>query len=167
VQPANGSTQSTLAATQDSFTRGATPTSNHGTQTFMRVKAQGEKVSFAAFDVSSLSGTVTSAVLKLFVRDLIDPGTVQVHAVQEPWSETTITHNTRPQISAPVTSRSISSAQHGTTIEIDITSIVQGWQASPTTAYGVAISAADALHVRFDTRDGINAPAVEVDISGP
>src|SRR5690606_25453426 len=152
----------TLAVTADTFTRGSSPGSNHGSQSFMRVNASGDKVSYAAFDVSSLGSPVTSAVLRLFVQDVLSSGTVQVHALQGPWSEATVTHNTRPPSGAVLAAHAVGTAAEGTTIEIDITSIVQGWQASPATAHGIALTAAGGLHVLFDTREAANPPAIEV-----
>jgi hypothetical protein len=163
IVPAGG-TIVTLADLQDSFTRGESPNSQHGTRTYMRVKAAGEKVGFAAFDLSNLNGTVNSAVLKLYVQDLPAPGILQVHAVTTAWTETSITHNTRPAITAPLTTETISESQLGTSIEIDITAIVQSWIDSPLTAHGIALTAADSLHVLFDTRESVNAPSIEVSI---
>ena len=160
-----GSTEVDLSAVQDSFTRGATPASNHGGLSFMRVRAFGEKVSFAGFDASALSGqSVTAATLQLTVNDLLAAGSVQVHEVLGPWSEGTITHDTRPPIGAPVISQTVSSAG---LVEIDITSIVQNWAASPTTAYGIAITATNNdAHITFQTSEGANPPVVQVSLAG-
>src|SRR5690606_18598582 len=102
-------------------------------------------------DVSALSGSVTTAVLKLHVQDLVSTGIVRVHALQGSWSEGAVTHNDRPVLTTPLASRSISPIQEGTTIEIDITSIVRSWQVSPGTAYGVALTGTNGLHVTFDS----------------
>jgi len=159
-----GGTTITLSDTGDSFTRGATPDKNFGSKTFARVKASGEKVSFAQFDVSALTGTVTSAILNLPVQNVLAAGTLNVSSVQASWDEQTITHTDKPLVNdVPAAATSISTGDVGTTIQIDVTGLVQQWALSPGDAFGIALTAADALHVLFDTKEGAgSAPFIEV-----
>ena len=88
----------TLADTGDSFTRAPKPDNNFGGKDFMRVRANGEKVSFAQFDASGLSGVVTSAILHITVQDVPTAGILNVSSVQASWDEGVITHNNKPAL---------------------------------------------------------------------
>ena len=153
----------TLDSAGDSFTRAPNPTTNYGNRDFMRVRAPGEKISFVQFDLSNLSGTPVSATLNLYVQETRTPGTLNVNEILEPWLESSITHDNRPLFDpAPVTTTMVASGDTGGIIQIDVTGLVQQWASDPANAFGVALTAADSLHVLFDTEETPNPPYIEV-----
>lgn len=166
VSDATGS-MLTLPDIADTFSRKFAPDATSGTKTFMKVHGPNEKqLSFVRFDVSGLNDTVSAATLKLYVREVLNAGIVDVRVVQDNWSELQLTHNNKPMYSAaPVTSLALSPADEGTVVSLEITGLVQQWAASPATAFGIALTSQN-LNARFDTREGAHAPAVEVMLNG-
>ncbi len=165
VTVAGGGGTTTLPDIADSFTRGATGVedTNYGLLEFMRVENLGVKSSFVRFDISSLTGAVISATLNLPVGEVLNPGTVSVHAVQEAWSELAITHNNQPSVDVvPVTTFVVVSSDGGTVVQVDITDLVAAWQADPTAAFGIAMKHVGQTHVAFSTRETANGPFVDV-----
>ncbi len=162
----SGGSSATLNAVGDSTTRTSHPSSNFGDETFMRVKAFGEKFSFVDFDVSSLGTTVGSAVLNLYVQDLRTAGTLLVHPIQSSWTEFGITHNNKPGLGAAQAALSLSTSDEGGYVQIDITTLVQQWAASPGSAFGIGLTTTDSLHALFDTIEAGNAAFIEVSTSG-
>jgi hypothetical protein len=130
----------------------------------MRVKSYGDKEGFVDFDISGLSGTVTSAILNLHVQEVMSTGGVNVSAMLAAWDEDQITHNNKPA-HAPTPSAvfAVNSSDEGATIQIDVTSLVQQWASSPSTAYGIALTAANSnAHILFDTKEAGNAAFIDV-----
>lgn len=152
----------TLISAGDSTTRTSNPNSNFGDETFMRVKAYGEKFSFIEFDVSGLGTTVGSAVLNLYVQDLRTAGTLLVHPIQSSWEEFGITHNNKPDLDAAQAAHSLSASDEGGYVQIDITALLQQWAAFPGTAFGIGLTTADSLHALFDTIEAGNSAFIEV-----
>ena len=91
-----GGTTASLAVTDDAFTRAPNPDNNYGSRDFMRVRSNGDKVSFADFDTAGLTGIVSSATLNLYVQDVLISGTLNINQVLGDWDEQSITHNSRP-----------------------------------------------------------------------
>src|SRR5262245_26905076 len=96
----------TLTAAAAAQTSSAQPTLRFGALPVMAVR-QGAKdaalVSYVRFDVSSLPSepAVQSAVLRLWVRSVVTPGTIEVAPVLGPWQEGTITAGSAPELGAP------------------------------------------------------------------
>lgn len=161
VSPGGGS-MITLVDSADTFSNKARPGANFGSRKFARAHGPNEKkVGFVQFDVSALSGTVNGAALNLFVRDVLASGVLDVHAVQEDWSELELTHDNRPPYGPPVASLALTPADEDSLVSLDLTGLVQQWAVSPATAFGIALTSQN-LHVKFDTREAANAPAIEV-----
>ncbi|MBA3564580.1 MAG: DNRLRE domain-containing protein [Gammaproteobacteria bacterium] len=134
-----------------------------GTKTFIRVDGPDEhKVGFVQFDVSALNGTLSTALLKLHVQDVLDPGVLDIHAAQGVWNELSLTHRNKPPYDpAPLASVALTGADEGNVISVDVTSLVQQWAASPSAAFGIALSS-HALHALFDTRETAHEAFIEV-----
>ena len=50
-----------------------------------------------------------------------------------------------------------------TSVQVDITSLVAAWQASPSTAFGLALKDTGQARVVFDTRETGNGAFIEID----
>jgi hypothetical protein len=98
--PANVTTPSaaattTFTASEDSYTDQTTPTSNFGTSSTVNSDNSPMQQGYLKFDVAGVSGTVTSAVIRLFVKD--ETGNAPVLAsTTNGWSESTINWNNQP-----------------------------------------------------------------------
>jgi hypothetical protein len=166
--PGGGGGTATLATIADTFTRSTSTTGdrNYGTNPIMRVERPGTKISYLQFDTSGLTGPVSSALLTLSVDEVIVAGTVSVHAIEEAWTETGITANNSPSTAvASAATFPVLGSDVGTEIQVDITALVAAWQASPGTAFGLALRHVDTTRVAFDTKEGGSAAFIDVDMN--
>jgi hypothetical protein len=143
--------QATLVA--DAHVNSAMPTVNSGA--ISNLDAGGGYTTFLQFDLSMLpSGTTASqvsrAVLRLYVNRVTTPGLVALAPVAGAWGEYSVTYATEPSIGSATSLFSVNQA--GAFVAIDVTSLVQGWIASPATNNGVALSAGTAI-VQFDSKE--------------
>jgi hypothetical protein len=167
VRSANGGTigpgsGTVLAASGDTFSIKASPDATVGSKTFVRVHGPNEKaIGFVQFDVAGLSGGVTAATLELFVREVRAVGTLEVHPVNAAWREASLSYNNKPPYGATIASLAVTANDVGRTISLDVTTLVQQWTAAPSGAFGVALTS-PGMHVRFDSREGANPPAIKV-----
>ena len=101
--PPGGSTL-TFSPTDDAQVRSSTPTSNFGTMTTIRLGGEGTATTYRTylkFNVSGLSGTVTSVKLRLFATDA-SPNIARVFAVADTaWTESTLNWNNKPVMGTP------------------------------------------------------------------
>ena len=117
----------TFTAQADAYVRDSTPTKNFGTASGLRVKTASSGVyrSFVRFSVTGLTGTVTSAKVRLYATDgSVDGGSLRTVA-DTTWSQSTINWNNAPGFSA----NSLATAGRvasGTWVELDVTSYVSG-----------------------------------------
>jgi hypothetical protein len=139
-----------LAAAQDVltgnvFTSSNTPKTNYGTSPALVVGAGGNtylQFSFAnpPFGPGGLTGSnIAAADLVVYVDAVAAPGTMDVYAVNGPWSQGTITYNNAPTL-AP--GNKILSAVSVTTtgfLSLNVTSTVQDWLNGTLPNYGVEL----------------------------
>ena len=96
--PSTGS--QTVTASEDSNTQEDNPNSNHGSNNSLWVKSDNSKVrrSYVKFPLPAIPGgcTVTSAVLRLYVRTGPQPRTLAVYRAGAAWTEAGITWNNQP-----------------------------------------------------------------------
>jgi hypothetical protein len=95
-----------FAPTDDARVSLGSPTSNYGSDTFLRVRSKGSSSheSYLKFSVTGLTGAPTSAILRLFVTNG-SPDGGDVYLVGNSWDESTITASNAPVISgSPVAS---------------------------------------------------------------
>jgi hypothetical protein len=96
--PSTGS--QTVTASEDSNTQEDNANSNHGSNNSLWVKSDNGKVRrvFVKFPLPAIPGgcTVTSAVLRLYVRTGPQARTLAVYRPDADWTEATITWNNQP-----------------------------------------------------------------------
>jgi hypothetical protein len=100
---------------------------------------------FLRFDLSTLpAGTTTSqiahATLTVFVNRVNAAGSVTLSPAASTWTEIGITGDTMPDIGASANTFTASMA--GQFIALDVTSMVQGWVAQPSTNFGFVLGSA-------------------------
>ena len=98
------------------------PTTNYATNTRLVVDASPATQSLLRFNVTGISGTVTSARVRLFVSDPSSDGG-QLFRTSSSWSETSVTWNTKPAATSGAFG-DIGTAASGTWIEYNVTSAV-------------------------------------------
>jgi subtilisin family serine protease len=135
VTVTSGSTTVTLNAVADAHVHdGTTAGTNYGTATTIEQKnsttAGNNRRTFVRFDMTSVTGAVSQAKLRLYGSSVTTAKLVGVYAVSDiTWGETTITWNNAPAIGA----KQGSSQTVGTTaayVEWDLTGYVQARKAA-------------------------------------
>lgn len=127
---------STLAVTEDSFVRGGTyDGDNYGTQTTITLKKRDSNASFVRegylkFNKSAFTGTVNSAVLKLYVNSLHSNTTsFSLQAIginNNSWTESALKYSNRPTEAGTALGTATANAA-GTYVELDVTSFVKNY----------------------------------------
>ena len=122
--------------------------------------------SYARFDLSSLpkDAAVPRAVLRVWVRGVVTPGTIEVLPALAPWQEETLAADARIELGAPVAMFAVGTGQVGRAVEVDVTRLVQDWAGGLLENYGLALRADDssAIDALFDTRESGRAPELEI-----
>ncbi len=133
------------------------PNSNQGLDTTLRVKTQtgASYQSFLKFDLASLTGSVTSARLRLFCTDASNSGG-RLYPVATGWTETGITWNNRPTLPG-ASLATLGAVAANTWVEIDVTSSVPG-----AGLYAFALAGGSTDSVYYSSREGSNPPQLVV-----
>ena len=108
----------------DSYVSQATPDTNYGSNSTLRVDSSPIIDSYLRFDLQSLSGTVTSATLRVFANSSQTVGFDVRGVSDDSWVESSITYNTAPGFSSVVDSSGPVTA--GNSYDFDVTSLVVG-----------------------------------------
>ena len=136
----------TVTAGADSEVRSGKPNQNFGTGSTLAVDQDPMSESYLKFDVAGVSGTVSSARLRLRITDATKNGPY-VRSTGSAWAETSLTYGNRPAATSPaLDNRAAVSA--GAWVEYDVTRAVSG-----DGAYSFALTA--------DSKDGMDFAARE------
>ncbi|WP_327204854.1 CBM96 family carbohydrate-binding protein [Paenibacillus sp. DMB20] len=122
-----------LTAIEDSFVRGGTYAGdNYGSLNAMTVKlrssnASYDRTGYVKFDTSSLSGTVSSAIIKIYVTNIHSNTTsykMEARGISnDVWSETSINATNQPT-EAGTALGTVTVSQEGVYVSFDVTSFV-------------------------------------------
>ncbi len=111
---------------------------------------------------------LTSAVLRLKVYTISgpSPSTVNIQKVTapSPLDTTTATYNTVTVDPTVQTTKTIAAADIGSTVDIDITSLIISWFTTPFP--GIAITCTDGTYVLFDSFNSANPPQLILTCGG-
>ncbi len=161
ISPGMGGGTLTLSPSDDARVSLGFPRSNYGSDTVIRIRGAGTSSheSYLKFNVAGLTGTPTSAKLRLFVTDG-SPDGGDVYIVGNSWDESTITAGNAPAISgSPIASAG--SVINGIWIEIDITSEITG---NGTYSFGMRSNSSNSA--RYSSKEGANPPELVIEQSG-
>lgn len=124
--PSGGGSSTTFTVEADAFTKADNPTQNTGGWSYMRADSSPIRNAYLRFDVRGLSGSVSSATLRLYATDSSSAG-VSVWTAANNWKESgsgSITYNNAPNDIADITDSGPISANSW--VEIDVTDAVSG-----------------------------------------
>ena len=148
----------TFPAAMDSIVSAGSPTKNYGSYDYIRglLSPPDEYRPYVSFNVSGLSGTVTRAVIRLYVTDGSDKGGAWYPVDASAWTESGLIWNNAPPLTGtPVAN--IGAVAAGTWIEIDVTAIVTG-----NGSYSFGATTTSANSVRYSSKEGANPPQLVV-----
>jgi hypothetical protein len=150
----------TATPVADSYIDSSAPTTTHGTLTSLRADGSPTVNSYLRFNLTGVSGTVTSATLRVFATTAQSTGYDAYSVADNTWGEATITSANAPPFGATKlgSSGKITAA---TWTSVDVTSAVTG-----NGTYSFGISTANATAVSFSSRDGANPPQLVVTYAG-
>lgn len=161
--PARAVTATLIA---DAHVSSAQPATNFGTLTNLAVG--NGYTTLLQFDLGALpAGTtaagISRATLRLYVNRADTPGLLSLSPVLASWAEYSVTANSQPRLGAGTTVVQASAA--GAFLTLDVTSLVAGWIAAPSTNFGLALSAGTAA-VQLDSKENdLTSHAPELDIT--
>ena len=135
----------------------------------------GVRHAFAKFDLTPLPpGVVISrATLRLWVSDLPNAGSIDLHLVTGTWDEGSLTAATAPAFAAtPFATQPIAAGDEKSYLTVDVTTVVQGWATAPASNFGLAVlpNALDNIRLELDSKEntGTSHPMeIEVTFDGP
>lgn len=126
LEPAQRRSAATASftAVADAAVQAALPSQNFGSTPTLLSDTSPQEQSLLRFNVTGLSGTVTRAVLRLYVSNGSADGPA-VYSTASGWTEGAVTWNTRPAVSgSPLAD--LGSVTSGSFVEVDVTSAVSG-----------------------------------------
>ena len=143
--------EATLVA--DAHVNSALPTVNSGSLANLNVG--NGYTTLLQFDLGLLpagttSAQVSRAVLRLYVNRLDTVGLVNLQPITSSWQESNVTYATIPTLAAAA--QVVNVTQSGAYVAVDVTSLVQGWIANPSTNHGLALTAATAS-LQLDSKE--------------
>jgi hypothetical protein len=143
----------TFSVGHDALVKSASPGSNYGTATFLRLRnASGDIYNtYLKFTVAGISGTVVSAKVRLFSYNG-GPDGGAIRAVSNDynsggsWVETGLTYNNAPALTGGVLDSKVN-VQDNTWVEYDVTSAVTG---NGTFSFGLSSGSHDSVYFYSD-----------------
>ena len=157
----NGSpTGATFVAAADSYVDASAATSNFGALTQVRIDGSPLVRTFLRFTVSGASGTVRSAVVRVYANTGQTTGYDLYSVTSSTWGETTITAANAPPFGATRLGSS-GKITAGSWTSVDVTSAVTG-----NATYSFGLSTAAATAVSLSSREGAHPPELIVTWTG-
>lgn len=156
--------EATLVA--DTHVNSARPAVNSGAISNLNVG--GGYTALLQFDFSTLpagttAGQVSKAVLRLYCNRVDTAGPVSLQPVSGAWGEYSVTYSTLPLLGT--VAQTVQVGQAGAYVTVDVTALVQGWVADPSTNNGLALTAGTAA-VEFDSKENdLTGHAAELDVT--
>src|SRR5512138_1504819 len=149
----------TFPASADAYVSADSTTSNFGLTNTLRADSLPDFHSYLRFNVGDLSGTVTSATLRLYTTSSSSTGYQIKRVNNQGWEEAAITYNNAPSVGSLVGSSGNFSANNWTTV--DVTSLITG-----NGVYDLALTTTSTSNINLNSRDATsNQPQLVVQTS--
>jgi len=150
----------TFTSVADSYVESSNPSTNYGSATQIRVDGSPDVRSYLRFNVQGLSGTVTSATLRVYANSAVTAG-YDAHSLSDnTWVESAITYNNAPPLGGILGSSG--NVNSNTWTSVNVTSYITGngtYNLGLTTSGGTALSLAS-------REAGANAPQFVIQTGG-
>jgi len=144
-----------VALTQDTYIVPGNA-ANFGSGATINVGGATSDQGLVQFDVTQLAaGTVSKAILILYVNKVPTSGTVNFSVANGAWTEATVSGTSGfPSVGATVAS-SVPISTAGQYIAVDATATVQNWVTNPSTNNGFIITPNGGVSVLFDSKESL------------
>jgi hypothetical protein len=141
-----------VIASEDAYVTQASPSTTHpsGSQIYNLASATAATRGYVKFDVTGVTGTVTSAKLRLWVTDGTDNGGAW-WLVSDAWTEAAVTWANGPLPTSGVLVGDPAATLAGSWLEINVTVRVTG-----NGTYSFATLPTSTNGEKFSTREGVN-----------
>ena len=146
----------TFTPAADSYVNGALPSSNFGTQTQLRTDSSPDIRSYLRFDVSGLSGPVTSATLRVSAASNLGAGYEVRSVADNGWGESSLTYANAPAVGSLIGASGPVVA--GAYNEIDVSAYV-----SAEGTVSVALTPLSSTNLRLNSRETASPPELVID----
>ena len=161
----------TLHVSDDAYVSQTYATTNFGASPTLNVG--GGNSTLIKFDLSSLPSTVTSsaiqkATLTLFVNRVFTSGALDLKAVTNTWSESSVLYG---QVGSGNVLATVPVSASGAYVSFDVTALLGSWVDNPATNFGVEIVAASQPNtvVALDSKEATStshAAYIDVELTG-
>ena len=159
----------TFNPTDDAFVRSARASKNYGAALELRVRktSSASVHAYLKFNVTGLSGTVTSARIRLTVMDASNDGgsiysvSNNYEGTTDPWVELGLKWNNAPVISGTPLS-TVGSVSLGQVVEFDVTAAITG---DGVYSFAIANNSSDVC--KYESKESTNAPELVIEVSSP
>ena len=145
----------TFLPTADSHVQADTPTTNFATATRLIADGSPQRQSLLLFDATGVTGTVTSAKLRVFVSDPSGDGPA-VTRTASTWTEGAVTWNTRPALVGG-TLADVGAIASGSWIEYEVKAAV-----TAAGSYSFALISSSGDGATFQSREDSNKPQLVI-----
>jgi hypothetical protein len=160
ASPSGSTGIATLIPAADSYVDASAPTSNFGRLTQVRIDGSPSDRTFLRFTVTGVTGTVVSAVVRVYANSAQTTGYDLYSVANNNWVETAITDANAP----PFGSTKLGSSGKitaGTWTTVDVTSAITG-----NGTYSFGLSTTNSTAVSLSSREGANPPQLMIDWAG-
>jgi len=164
--PSASAAPTTLTPVADTYVNSLNPTTNYGTATQLGVDKSEVKKLYLKFDLTGVTGTITSAKLRLHVKDVVgadstNGGTYQLMS-NTTWAEGGPTYNNQPAIDGTVLG-TLGAVARNSWVELDITGKITPGGVISIGGFSSSKNGAD-----YDSREtGALAPQLVIDTGTP
>ncbi len=122
---ARASATATFIAVADAYVSSRNPTTNYGAATSLRLDGSPVINAYLKFNVQGLTGSVTSAILRVYANSSSSAGFAVSSVADNGWSETGINYTNAPAITTTATG-SAGPAVSGMWTSVNVTALVAG-----------------------------------------
>src|SRR5215213_158470 len=150
----------TFTSVADSYVESSNPSTNYGSATQIRVDGSPDVRSYLRFNVQGLSGTVTSATLRVYANSAVTAG-YDAHSLSDnTWVESAITYNNAPPLGGILGSSG--NVNSNTWTSVNVTSYISG-----NGTYNLGLSTSGSTALSLASREaGANAPQLVIQTGG-
>lgn len=161
--PPSGPTTIVLPAVADATVDASAPGTNAGSVSSLVAGAGPERAAYVRFDLSSVTGTISAARLRLHSSTTADAGSGAggtVRGTSATWGEASITWANRPGLGSELWKLGMVGANRW--VDMDV-----AWALRPGQPFAAAVTSTSTDLVRYDAREsGANAPQLVVTYQG-